>query len=68
MDIQSVIIEGGANILNQLIEANLWDEARIFTSNLIWENGLKSPQITGEILEETIIGNDRLQILKRIKA
>ncbi|MGV3545419.1 MAG: bifunctional diaminohydroxyphosphoribosylaminopyrimidine deaminase/5-amino-6-(5-phosphoribosylamino)uracil reductase RibD [Pedobacter sp.] len=68
MDIQSVIIEGGANILNQFIEANLWDEARIFTSNLIWENGLKSPQVTGEILEETIIGNDRLQIIKRIKA
>lgn len=67
MDIQSVIIEGGANILQQFIAANLWDEARIFTSTTKWEDGLKAPQITGEIIEETAIGNDELKIIKRIK-
>lgn len=30
-NIQSVIIEGGAKILNDCIEKNLWDEMRIFT-------------------------------------
>lgn len=67
MDIQSVIIEGGANILNQFITANLWDEARIFTSKTQWQNGIKAPKINGKILEETIIGNDQLQIIKRNK-
>lgn len=67
MDIQSVIIEGGANILQQFIAANLWDEARIFTSTTKWEDGINAPQITGEIIEETAIGNDELKIIKRIK-
>lgn len=65
MDIQSVIIEGGANILGQFIAAGLWDEARIFTSKTAWGKGVKAPGIEGEILEEISIGNDRLQILKR---
>ena len=67
MDIQSVIIEGGANILHQFIEANLWDEARIFTSKTKWENGIEAPQILGETIEEITIGNDELKIIKRIK-
>jgi len=67
MDIQSVIIEGGANILNQFITANLWDEARIFTNKTKWQNGIKAPEINGKILEETTIGNDQLQIIKRNK-
>lgn len=30
--VQSVIIEGGAQVLNAFIEAGLWDEARVFTA------------------------------------
>jgi diaminohydroxyphosphoribosylaminopyrimidine deaminase/5-amino-6-(5-phosphoribosylamino)uracil reductase len=62
-DIQSVIIEGGAFTLTQFIEAGLWDEARIFTGNTILTKGIKSPQITGIIAEEFLIGTDKLQIL-----
>lgn len=29
---QSIIIEGGAQVLNAFIEAGLWDEARVFTA------------------------------------
>ena len=65
MDIQSVIVEGGTNILQQFISANLWDEARVFTSIHTWENGLKAPKIGGELLHETQIGNDKLTIFKR---
>ncbi|RZL41314.1 MAG: riboflavin biosynthesis protein RibD, partial [Pedobacter sp.] len=65
MDIQSVIIEGGANILSQFIAANLWDEARIFTSKTEWKKGLEAPKIIGNILEDITIGDDNLKILKR---
>jgi diaminohydroxyphosphoribosylaminopyrimidine deaminase/5-amino-6-(5-phosphoribosylamino)uracil reductase len=65
MDIQSVIIEGGANILGQFIAANLWDEARIFTSKTEWESGIMAPKIDGKILEEIFVGNDSLQVLIR---
>ncbi|WP_113661182.1 bifunctional diaminohydroxyphosphoribosylaminopyrimidine deaminase/5-amino-6-(5-phosphoribosylamino)uracil reductase RibD [Pedobacter nanyangensis] len=64
MDIQSVIIEGGAHILQQFIVSNLWDEARIFTSKTIWGEGLKAPKINGVLLAQSIIGNDELNLYK----
>ncbi|KQR67386.1 bifunctional diaminohydroxyphosphoribosylaminopyrimidine deaminase/5-amino-6-(5-phosphoribosylamino)uracil reductase RibD [Pedobacter sp. Leaf176] len=62
MDIQSVIIEGGANILKQFLVANLWDEARIFTSATSWINGVPSPVINGNLTEEIQLGSDKLSI------
>jgi diaminohydroxyphosphoribosylaminopyrimidine deaminase/5-amino-6-(5-phosphoribosylamino)uracil reductase len=62
-DIQSVIIEGGAHTLQTFIDAGLWDEARIFTGKTVLTKGIKSPQITGIIADESLIGDDRLQVL-----
>jgi diaminohydroxyphosphoribosylaminopyrimidine deaminase/5-amino-6-(5-phosphoribosylamino)uracil reductase len=62
-DIQSVIIEGGASTLNSFIEANLWDEARIFTGETELKKGIKAPAITGHIIGEYSSGNDKLSIL-----
>ncbi|MEJ6980162.1 bifunctional diaminohydroxyphosphoribosylaminopyrimidine deaminase/5-amino-6-(5-phosphoribosylamino)uracil reductase RibD [Pedobacter sp. P351] len=63
MDIQSIIIEGGAKTLNLFINAGLWDEARIFTAPDRWEKGIEAPEIQGEILNKQKIGTDTLQIL-----
>lgn len=63
MDIQSVIIEGGVNILNQFIAANLWDEARIFTGDKSWTDGLMAPAIAGIAVKESTLGKDKLTIL-----
>lgn len=62
MDIQSVIIEGGIQILNQFIGAQLWDEARVFTSKSIWGSGMKSPEIKGNLIEKLPLGDDELTI------
>lgn len=62
MDIQSVIIEGGIQILTQFINANLWDEARIFTSKTAWKEGLKAPKIDGNIKERIVLADDELTI------
>ena len=62
MDIQSVIIEGGANIINQFISAHLWDEARVFTSHLSWETGIHAPRINGFIDEVIEVNTDKLMI------
>jgi diaminohydroxyphosphoribosylaminopyrimidine deaminase/5-amino-6-(5-phosphoribosylamino)uracil reductase len=43
--IQSVIIEGGAQLLNNLLQKELWDEIRVFTSNQQFETGIKAPII-----------------------
>ena len=62
MDIQSVIIEGGAQILRQFLEASLWDEARIFTSSDSWNEGISSPAIKGNLIEQIKIEKDKLSI------
>jgi diaminohydroxyphosphoribosylaminopyrimidine deaminase/5-amino-6-(5-phosphoribosylamino)uracil reductase len=62
-DIQSVIIEGGAQTLNSFIEAGLWDEARIFTGKTLLPNGIKAPICFGSKTEEDTVGEDRLQII-----
>ena len=63
-DIQSLIIEGGAQTLKTFIDANLWDEARIFTSTESWGIGIKAPEIKGVAQETIAVGNDQLSILK----
>ena len=62
MDIQSVIIESGANILNQFITAGLWDEARVFSSASSWDTGIHSPLINGKITSVNQLGHDQLTI------
>lgn len=62
MDIQSVIIEGGAHILKQFLEANLWDEARIFASSNSWTEGVPSPAINGDLVEQIQVQEDKLSI------
>ena len=42
-NINSILIEGGRILLNSFITQNLWDEARIFTSNEINKKGVKAP-------------------------
>ena len=63
-NIQSLIIEGGAKTLQSFIDKNLWDEARIFTANKTLVEGVKSPNIKGEIIYETAINEDKLEIIK----
>ncbi|WP_394758061.1 bifunctional diaminohydroxyphosphoribosylaminopyrimidine deaminase/5-amino-6-(5-phosphoribosylamino)uracil reductase RibD [Flavobacterium sp.] len=61
-NLQSVIIEGGRQTLQSFIDANLWDEARIFNGTEIFSTGTKAPTITGRIVEKRKIGSDELLI------
>lgn len=67
LQIQSVIVEGGAKLLQTFIEAGLWDEARIFTNEeLEIQQGLPSPVLTmASKVSEQLIMKDRLEIFKR---
>lgn len=66
MDVQSIIIEGGAKTLSLFIEANLWDEARVFKSKRTLDGGIKAPQIKGELKEIMKISDDQLEIIVNI--
>lgn len=63
-DIQSVIIEGGKKTLQTFIDANLWDEARIFKGSNSFENGTESPDFKGNLVSKETILNDELLIFK----
>ncbi|MGZ9734085.1 bifunctional diaminohydroxyphosphoribosylaminopyrimidine deaminase/5-amino-6-(5-phosphoribosylamino)uracil reductase RibD [Flavobacterium sp. GNP002] len=62
--IQSIIIEGGRQTLQTFIDANLWDEARIFIGSIEFKNGTKAPNLAKNQFKKQSIGNDRL-ILSR---
>ena len=46
LNIQSVLVEGGAKTLQSFIDAGLWDEARVITNEeMIIESGIDAPEI-----------------------
>ena len=61
--ITSVIIEGGQKTLKAFINEDLWDEARIFTSDTHLKEGVKKPQLKGIPTKEIRIGSDSLNII-----
>lgn len=63
-NILSILIEGGAQTLKTFIDANLWDEARIFIGTTTFAKGTKAPTISSKILRSSIIEKDSLNIYK----
>lgn len=64
--IQSVIIEGGAGTIQRFYDADLWDEARIFTGPLRIAQGVPSPAFTGRLVSHQHLGSDTLQVYNRV--
>jgi diaminohydroxyphosphoribosylaminopyrimidine deaminase/5-amino-6-(5-phosphoribosylamino)uracil reductase len=62
-NIQSLIIEGGTKTIQSFVNRNLWDEAKIFTTDMKIENGVQSPIINGKISCEIQIDTDSLKII-----
>ncbi len=61
-ELQSVIIEGGKQTLQTFIDANLWDEARVFTGNLSFQTGIEAPRLEGKLQSEQKILDNSLHI------
>jgi diaminohydroxyphosphoribosylaminopyrimidine deaminase/5-amino-6-(5-phosphoribosylamino)uracil reductase len=62
--IHSVLVEGGAQTLQLFISHQLWDEARVFQSPRLFENGISAPTLPGKIVSVSPIGVDRLTIFR----
>lgn len=58
----SLLIEGGAQTLQAFIDSGLWDEARVFTGNRTFKNGIAAPKFSGSLLQTASIGTDTLHI------
>ena len=56
--INSILVEGGSNTIDQLIKSNLWDEMKIFDTPKILSTGIIAPATAGkEISTEKIYDN-----------
>jgi diaminohydroxyphosphoribosylaminopyrimidine deaminase / 5-amino-6-(5-phosphoribosylamino)uracil reductase len=60
--IQSLFIEGGAEVLNHFYSLDLWDEARIFTGLVNFRSGIKAPRIHGRLLSHIWFSQSSLEI------
>ena len=52
LNVLSVLVEGGAILLKHILESGLWDEARVFTGNINFRDGVKSPVIEMKASEQ----------------
>jgi diaminohydroxyphosphoribosylaminopyrimidine deaminase/5-amino-6-(5-phosphoribosylamino)uracil reductase len=65
LHISSMIVEGGAQLLQSFIDAGMWDEARVFANpDKRFENGIKSPLLRMNP-EVSLVGKDLLYLFKR---
>ena len=73
--VQSLFVEGGAVVLNSLIESELWGEVYVFVSPLsvaelpngtpVEPLGIKAPTIPGKVVAEESVGGARVYHIKR---
>ncbi|HEY9177191.1 MAG TPA: dihydrofolate reductase family protein, partial [Flavipsychrobacter sp.] len=60
---QSLIVEGGAWLLQKCIDAGLWDEARVFTAEKQMASGIPAPVLKDNIsAEQTSVATDVLHL------
>jgi diaminohydroxyphosphoribosylaminopyrimidine deaminase/5-amino-6-(5-phosphoribosylamino)uracil reductase len=59
--IQSLIVEGGTKTIQTFIDENLWDEARVFSSEIRFNEGVKAPKFDVIHTKEENIKGDILK-------
>ncbi|MCX6330750.1 MAG: bifunctional diaminohydroxyphosphoribosylaminopyrimidine deaminase/5-amino-6-(5-phosphoribosylamino)uracil reductase RibD [Bacteroidia bacterium] len=61
--IQSILVEGGANVFSHFISTGLWDEARIFYGKDYFRKGVKAPVINGKVFCQTKFNLSSLEVI-----
>lgn len=64
LSIQSVIIEGGTTTIQHFIDANMWDEARVFIGANSFHTGVQAPRLKKETQEKIKLDCDELLIFR----
>ena len=60
-EISSILVEGGRETIQNFIDQNLWDEARVFFSFKEIGSGISAPNIKGTLQSEVNISSDKLK-------
>lgn len=64
--IQTLLVEGGSQVINQFLECNFWDEAIVFKGNSKLIEGVKAPTIGQKPLKIMNSGGDQVFIHRNI--
>ena len=59
-ELQSILVEGGKKTLDAFIDSNLWDEARVITSQSKIHGGIKAPRLEKEIVFSETLDSNKL--------
>ena len=64
--VQSLLVEGGAQLIQHFIDSDLWDEARIEIAPMTLKNGVPVPKMmNAELVEKTVLDGRKILNYKR---
>lgn len=66
--IQSIIVEGGTQLINSFMEIDLWDEARVLVGNKLFGRGIEAPRMHYLPIADEWIGDSRLLYYRNANA
>ncbi len=64
LKIQSLIVEGGKQLLESFMEKGIWDEAHVFVGNKWFKKGIVAPQSPEQLINYEKIEDDELFVYK----
>jgi len=62
--IQSVIVEGGRQLIESFFQTGQWDESHVFIGNKFFYRGVSAPGIRGKLIAEEILQTDWLKVFR----
>lgn len=65
-NIQSLVVEGGTQLIQLFIKEGIWDEARVIVGNKWFGDGLKAPFLNQEPLSSTPFSNDTILYFRNL--
>jgi len=58
--IGSILVEGGAMVLNSFLQKGLWDEIRVIRGSIVLGRGVRAPRPEGILVREQTVGRDQI--------
>ena len=62
--LSTILVEGGANLINSFIKLGLWDEARVIKTKVKLHNGMATPSLNGKLKNKIVLDKDEVFIIE----
>ena len=63
LNINHLTVEGGAKTIQSFLDAKLWDEAHLYQTNIVLNEGIRTPKIEGRVEEVFKIMDNTLTLI-----